>query len=93
MHFADRYWDNMPEPGGPDADVSDTREMEMRAFRFAAFPLRVSNNAAVRNSAPALRGHVRPRGALRARRRLGLGQSQVNRNGVSRELRGKLKVL
>ena len=43
--------------------------------------------------APALRGHVRPRGALRARRRLGLGQSQVNRNGVSRELRGKLKVL
>ena len=26
------------------------REMEMRAFRFAAFPLRVFNNAAVRNS-------------------------------------------
>ena len=26
------------------------REMEMRALRFAAFPLRVFNNAAVRNS-------------------------------------------
>jgi len=42
---ADRFWNNLPEEGG--CSTEDTREMEMRAFKFAAYPLRQFSSQAV----------------------------------------------
>mmetsp|Transcript_7385 Transcript_7385/g.16180 ORF Transcript_7385/g.16180 Transcript_7385/m.16180 type:complete len:814 (+) Transcript_7385:81-2522(+) len=35
---ADRYWNQLPEEG--DGDTPDTREVELRSFKFASYPLR-----------------------------------------------------
>mmetsp|Transcript_20219 Transcript_20219/g.36026 ORF Transcript_20219/g.36026 Transcript_20219/m.36026 type:complete len:808 (-) Transcript_20219:171-2594(-) len=53
---AERYWNQLPEEG--DADTQDTREAEMRAFKFAAYPLRQFSFQAVTAAEKTLRSKL-----------------------------------
>jgi len=53
---AERYWNQLPDEG--DAETPDTREAELKIFRFAAYPLRRFSLSAVLLAEKSLRSKL-----------------------------------